>query len=587
MKTSAGFFAAKIAAFRGAEQERPCRTARRKDYWIGTWNGTPRAGKIDSMDHIPEYGFPPGRSGRSMSGAGRFLTTAETVKDENSMPMARGAESESNPRRTISGGFFPGWMLLSLLLFNPGPADREPAADARSAGRTGKAGQPASLFTNPDPPAAEIPSGAAGEFYDYRTQSGDTLYTIAVRFNAYYSEIRRADGLHLPESGLLPPGTELIIPKKFQATTDSTRLFPDSEIVYSPSAAKFNVTNFLLGKRGYLFGYTDEEGLQGGEIISKLAWENSINPKVLLALLEYASGWVADAGPPESSLEYPMHFLDPYNKGLYRQMMLAINFLERGYYGWRTAKILCLYFGNGVTVRLAPDLNAGTVAVLFYFSRFLSDPAVWSREVRRFYDVYTGLFGDPAADALDPLYPESLYQPYLILPFPLRQSWCFSNGPHGAWDAKGPEAAVDFAPPQYEYSGPLSRMLLASATGCVVRSEKNALVLDLDCDGSELTGWDIFYFHLAEEGKARLGSKIRKGQKIGYASSEGGVSSGIHVHMARKYNGEWILADGPLPFTLSGWTLTEGDAEGEWMFTRGGAKVFSSIDCDFENMIAR
>jgi LasA protease len=25
------------------------------------------------------------------------------------------------------------------------------------------------------------------------------------------------------------------------------------------------------------------------------------------------------------------------------------------------------------------------------------------------------------------------------------------------------------------------------------------------------------------------------------------------VHIARKFNGEWIAADGPLPFVLSGW----------------------------------
>ena len=40
---------------------------------------------------------------------------------------------------------------------------------------------------------------------------------------------------------------------------------------------------------------------------------------------------------------------------------------------------------------------------------------------------------------------------------------------------------------------------------------------------------------------------------------EGGVSTGTHTHIARKYNGEWMLADGPVPFTLSGWTVVAGD----------------------------
>ncbi len=34
---------------------------------------------------------------------------------------------------------------------------------------------------------------------------------------------------------------------------------------------------------------------------------------------------------------------------------------------------------------------------------------------------------------------------------------------------------------------------------------------------------------------------------------QGGEVTGTHVHIARKYNGEWILADGPLAFNLEGW----------------------------------
>lgn len=315
--------------------------------------------------------------------------------------------------------------------------------------------------------------------------------------------------------------------------------------------------------------------------------ENSINPKILLSLLEYTSGWVTNKHPSKETLDYPMKFPDPYSRGLYRQLMLAINYLEKGYYNWREAKILCLYFNDGETIRLAPDLNAGTVAVLYYFSKISNTSALWEQNVKDFYTQYSGFFGDPAAEPLEPLYPKELYPPSLILPFPIGQSWCFSNGPHGAWDAKGPEAAVDLAPPQDEYSDALSRMLVASASGCVVRSEKNTVVIDLDCDGLEQTGWNIFFYHLSEEGRARAKSKVRQGQKIGYASSAGGVSSGIHVHVALKYNGEWILAGGPIPFSLSRWVLAAGDAAGEWLFLRSGRAVVSSNDCDFPNMIYR
>jgi hypothetical protein len=42
------------------------------------------------------------------------------------------------------------------------------------------------------------------------------------------------------------------------------------------------------------------------------------------------------------------------------------------------------------------------------------------------------------------------------------------------------------------------------------------------------------------------------------------------VHIARKYNGEWILADGPLPFDLSGWVAHAGSRIYEGTMTRDG-----------------
>jgi LasA protease len=426
-----------------------------------------------------------------------------------------------------------------------------------------------------------------GEPYVYLTQSGDTLTGLADRFGVSPGEIAAQDGEYLVRSGLLAPGTALVIPRKFSKTTDPIRLFADGEIVYSALAADFDVEAFVRGQGGFLRTYRDADGLTGSGIIAKLARENSVSPKILLALLEYSSGWVTDPRPARTDPDYPMHFTDVYHRGLYRQMMLAIDYLERGYYGWREAKILRLYFADGEAIRLAPDLNAGTVAVRFYFSRTTGSFAGWEQAVREFTAIYAGFFGAPKTDAAGPLYPGTLNQPYLSLPFAAGQSWCFSNGPHGAWDARGPAAAVDFAPPQEEDRTPASRRILSSAKGCVARSEGNAVVLDLDCDGSEWTGWNIVYYHVALEGRAPAGALLRRGDPIGYASNEGGVSTGIHVHMARKFNGEWILAAGALPLELSHWTLLAGADAGEWFFLRGGRAVPASGDCDFENLMFR
>jgi hypothetical protein len=65
------------------------------------------------------------------------------------------------------------------------------------------------------------------------------------------------------------------------------------------------------------------------------------------------------------------------------------------------------------------------------------------------------------------------------------------------------------------------------------------------------------------------GTYLKTGDRVGHPSCEGGVTDGTHVHIARRYNGEWIAADGAIPFVLSNWqphltsayngTLTKGD----------------------------
>ena len=56
-------------------------------------------------------------------------------------------------------------------------------------------------------------------------------------------------------------------------------------------------------------------------------------------------------------------------------------------------------------------------------------------------------------------------------------------------------------------------------------------------------GWVIFYFHLRSDSIAAVGTRLAAGDALGVASCEGGRSTGTHVHVARKYNGEWLAAD--------------------------------------------
>jgi LasA protease len=138
---------------------------------------------------------------------------------------------------------------------------------------------------------------------------------------------------------------------------------------------------------------------------------------------------------------------------------------------------------------------------------------------------------------------------------------------------------LDFAPPSEESGCVLSdEWFTAPAGGVVVRSTEATVVLDLDEDGYEQTGWVLFFFHVATEGRVAAGTIVERGDMLGHPSCEGGRATGTHVHVARKYNGEWIPAAGVLPFVMDGWVPSAGAEPYEGTLTKG-SKVVPACPC--------
>jgi len=416
----------------------------------------------------------------------------------------------------------------------------------------------------------------------YYTQAAETLPVIAVRFGVNQEEITSPE--HISPSALLTPNQLLIIPRRLVNTTSSQRIFPDSEVVYSPASIDFDINAFVTDAGGYLSTYEEwfktTQTDSGAEVVQRVAIENSINPRLLLALLEYQSGLVFGHSTDRTVLDYPMGHVDLKSKGLYRQLVWAVNQLSVGYYSWREGRLLELNFPDGGSTRLAPDLNAGSAALQYYFSRTYSG-ADWLQAIdmeKGLPAVYERMFGSPwmRAQSVEPLYPPGLTQPGLILPFEVNRVWSYTGGPHGAWEHDGSYAALDFAPAS-SASGCLksNAWVTAAASGLVVRSGNGVIVLDLDGDGYEQTGWVVLYLHVSIEARAPVGTWVGAGDRLGHPSCEGGLATGTHVHIARKYNGEWIAADGPMPFNLSGWVAHAGDVAYQGMLTRENESVLA------------
>ena len=409
----------------------------------------------------------------------------------------------------------------------------------------------------------------------YYAQSGDMLPAVAARFGVSENEI--ISDADLTRTTLIDPGTLLVIPNRInEATTPNIQLLPDAEFVFSATAIDFDTEKFIKEQGGYMSTFRDYLGssgwIEGHAAIDRLAIENSVNPRLLLALLEFEARWVR--GQPIDILhtEFPMGFNDYRYKGMSVQMTWAINTMSIAYYGWRAGTITHIEFPEVTRIRLDPRLNAGTVAVQYLFSRLHSE-SQWSQIINPdsgFAALYEEMFGDAwaRADLIGPIFPPGLNQPPLVLPFEPGVKWSFTGGPHNGWGQISPNiygqshsifSAIDFAPAA-EKSGciPTTAWAVASAPGLVVRSENGVAMLDLDGDGYEQTGWNLLYLHMAEKGRVQLGTFLETNERVGHPSCEGGVSTGTHLHYARKFNGEWITADGPIPFVLSGWRVIAG-----------------------------
>ena len=455
----------------------------------------------------------------------------------------------------------------------------------------GSTSLPAASFT-PSPtftltPTLPGPTDTPSPERLYRSQSGDSLPVVAIHFGVQPSEI--ASSVSLPANGYLSVDTVLVIPDTLSQTptTPSTQIIPDSEVVYSPTAVDFNIENYINQAGGKLSTYSEYVAItgesDGGQVVQRLAFECSINPRLLLALIQDYSGWVEGQPKPGVDDTYPLGYHVPLYNGLYHQMFLLARDLAAGYYGWRSGKLSELTFPDGTTLRLAPDLNAGTVALQYLFSTRYNY-ADWLQKIDSqtgFMALYLNMFGDPweRDQSVAPLIPSSLPNPNFSLPFEPGVPWNFTNGPHPAWESESSLAALDFAPP-VSNCDPSDAWAVAIAPGLIVRSGGGYVVLDVDHDGYEQTGWAVLYMHIADEGRIADNTYVNAGDHIGHPSCLGGLATGTHLHIARKYNGEWIGAGEPFPFVMSGWTAHYGASHDttfyEGTLTKGDQAIVAS-----------
>ncbi len=439
-------------------------------------------------------------------------------------------------------------------------------------------------------PASGRPQFGPGELVDYTAQNGDSLPALAARFNTTTEEILAANPIIPRDATTMPVGLPMKIPIYYLPLWGTEyQSIPDHAFVNGPYQIGFNTSAFVATTDGWLKDYRVYAGgrnRSGAEMVDYVAQNYSISPRLLLALLEYQGGALTQ--PERPSQKYLLGFRRTFYESPYLQLVIAANTLNNGYYGWRGGTLTEFDLTDESLTRPDPWQNAGSVALQYYFSRLQSGDAYLASIGRDgLARTYQTFFGDPWLDS-PILIPGSLRQPALRFPFLPDYIWAYTSGPHTGWGSGEPFAALDFAPASdvsgcYNVSNDL--YATAMADGLVVRSDIDGVVLDLDKDGDERTGWVLYYLHTATDGRIRVGQEVQAGDPIGHPSCEGGSSTGTHIHVARKYNGEWIRADGPLAFNLEGWIAQGADKEREGTLARGGVTITACSCSDFGSRV--
>ncbi len=410
--------------------------------------------------------------------------------------------------------------------------------------------------------------------------AGDTLTKIAERYDVSIRALLNANDL--PNPDFLRVGQVLQLPEPPADYTPANRILPDSRLVRSIGASSFDIDSFAESQPGVLRamtvlmptrqanGTTRSEQMTGSQIIGRVSREYSVDARILITFLEYFAGLVSDPTADGDAQLYPLLAAEPkYGKarqGLYNQVSWLADQLNKGYYDWKYRGKTILDAPDGNRLYYHPSLNAGSIAVQYALAQFRS-VTQWERDISSdgLRDTYQQLFGDPFAEEHETV-PAELRQPELTLPFPRGDVWRYTGGFHGGWGNGSAWSAIDFAPPDNataSWCHTSKYPVIAAAGGVIARLDEGVVLLDLDGDGDEGSGWTLLYLHISSHEALAEGQAVEAGNILGYASCLGGYSTATHLHFARLYNGEWLPADcnrcpadtAIPPFVMSNWKV--------------------------------
>ncbi len=354
-----------------------------------------------------------------------------------------------------------------------------------------------------------------------------------------------------------------------------SELATDDQFVWGPSVGEFDIGGFLTARGSPLAAYAPDIELWAGY--------SSVNPKILIALLELQHGWLNHIDGSQSAASVR----DTIEQ---TSMRLASAFYEHLYvWGSRRPSLgpapaigPAVWFADGSAGILPASASSASVALDSIIAGGMSALEFQLGGAGDFQSIYGSLF--PETDLLvsaNPITPQALPPASLFqFPFPLGATWV-ASGPH-SWNGGNyppPFSSLDFFTGGGTCSSPPNAYAVAAAYGSVQRPQGYSCWLEIDHGN----GWITSYYHLQN---LYSGAPIGRDGKVGTIACEtcaGGFATGPHVHFSVKYNGAYASLEG---IKLSGWTVHVGSvAYDGGSYERDGQALspYVSLENDYQS----
>ncbi len=376
----------------------------------------------------------------------------------------------------------------------------------------------------------------------------------------------------------LPSATPTLFPVATTSTAPQELFFDDQRLTYEPGFYGPQVQAFLDTQPGKLKQLSYQMGGQRYSFADLLIGQTlyySVNPRILLALLESQNGLLSTAQPTSDQIGWAIGFQgDNGNwRGLQAQTRWAV---RQMFYARRDYPAYADLIYADKNVYPAP---AGLSLSEYVIARVLAPtttPERLSIHMQRFRSTYTELFENPGL-APHGWPPQSA--PFLVRP--LEQTFAITSffdhdGPFLTRDPSGTvmtywgraETDSSFAydgHDGWDYAAAPPDMAIAAAAGNVVFAgtaddgcATRAVIID------HSNGYRTLYWHLAQI-NVENGQHIAAGERIGMVG-ETGCANGPHLHFGVQYLGRDIDPYGWCGSIPDPWAHNPSGALSTWLW---------------------